>query len=245
VKRRTVIVDDEPEARARLRRLLAEHVDRVEIVGDAGDGLAAVSSIESLAPDLAFLDIEMPGLNGFQLLDSLPHKSWPLIVFTTAYDQYAIRAFEIHALDYLLKPVTKDRLAECLDRIEQLSSELARTRLDQARREQRPMERLLARSGAKQVIVQVQDVLAFHADDKLVFARTPAGRFTLSVTLKELEERLDSEAFCRVHRQAIIQLRHARELHALAGGHYLLKLSDGSEVEVGRSFSKDFRERFG
>jgi len=243
--RRAIIVDDEAGARARLRRLLAEHKDRIEIVGEAGDGIAAVSAIESLDPDLVFLDIEMPGLTGFQLLDSLPREGWPLVVFTTAYDQYAVRAFEVHALDYLLKPVTKDRLAECLNRLEPLSSELSRNRLDRARREQRPLERLLARSGTKHVIVQVHDVFAFQSDDKLVFARTPAGRFTLGITLKELEERLNPEYFCRVHRQAIIQLKHARELYALAGGHYLLRLSDGSEVEVGRSFSKDFRARFG
>ena len=135
MKRRTFIVDDEPEARARLRRLLAKHGDRVEIVGEAGDGFTAISGIESLTPDLAFLDVEMPGLNGFQLLDSMPREKWPLIVFTTAYDQYAIQAFEIHALDYLLKPVTTDRLGECLKRLDQLSSELSRTRLDRARRE--------------------------------------------------------------------------------------------------------------
>jgi two-component system, LytTR family, response regulator len=245
LKRRAIIVDDESDARARLRRLLAAHADQVEIVGEAADGIAAVSTIESLSPDLGFLDIEMPGLNGFQLLDSLPRASWPLIIFTTAYDQYAIRAFEVHALDYLLKPVTKDRLGECLQRLALLSAELSRSRLDRARREQRPLERLLARSGARHMIVQVQDVIAFEADDKLVFARTVNGRFMLNVTLKELEERLDSEGFCRVHRQTIVQLRHARELHALAGGHYLLRLSDGSDVEVGRNFSRDFRARFG
>jgi two-component system, LytTR family, response regulator len=245
LKRRAIIVDDEPDARARLRRLLAGHTDQIEIVGEAADGIAAVSALESLSPDLGFLDVEMPGLNGFQLLDSLPRASWPLIVFTTAYDQYAIRAFEVHALDYLLKPVTKERLGECLQRLELLSTELSRSRLDRARREDRPLERLLARSGAKHMIVQVQDVIAFEADDKLVFARTANGRFMLNVTLKELEERLDSEGFCRVHRQTIVQLRHARELHALAGGHYQLRLSDGSDVEVGRNFSRDFRARFG
>jgi two-component system LytT family response regulator len=245
LKRRAIIVDDESDARARLRRLLAAHADQVEIVGEAADGISAVSTIESLSPDLGFLDIEMPGLNGFQLLDSLPRASWPLIIFTTAYDQYAIRAFEVHALDYLLKPVTKDRLGECLQRLALLSAELSRSRLDHARREQRQLERLLARSGAQHMIVQVQDVIAFEADDKLVFARTVNGRFMLNVTLKELEERLDSEGFCRIHRQTIVQLRHARELHALAGGHYRLRLSDGSNVEVGRNFSRDFRARFG
>ena len=134
MKRRAIIVDDEADARARLRRLLAGHADQIEIVGEAADGISAVSTIESLSPDLGFLDIEMPGLNGFQLLDSLPRASWPLVVFTTAYDQYAIRAFEVHALDYLLKPVTKDRLGECLQRLEPLSAELSRSRLDRARR---------------------------------------------------------------------------------------------------------------
>jgi two-component system, LytTR family, response regulator len=245
LKRRAIIVDDEADARSRLRRLLAEHEERVEIVGEAPDGIAAVSAITSLTPDLAFLDVEMPGLNGFQLLDSLPRESWPLVVFTTAYDQYAIRAFEVHALDYLLKPVTKDRLGDCLRRLEMLSTELSRSRLDHARRDERPLERLLARAGAKHVIVQVGEVIAFEADDKLVFARTSTGRVMLSITLKELEERLDPSRFCRIHRQTIIQLRHARELHPMAGGHYLLRLSDGSDVEVGRSFSREFRSRFG
>jgi DNA-binding LytR/AlgR family response regulator len=103
----------------------------------------------------------------------MPREKWPLIVFTTAYDHYAIQAFEIHALDYLLKPVTTDRLGECLKRLDQLSSELSRTRLDRARREQRPLERLLARSGSKQVVVQVQDVLAFQADNRLVLLALP------------------------------------------------------------------------
>ena len=213
-------------------------------MGEAADGPAAVAAIESLTPDLVFLDIEMPGLNGFQVLDSLPRGLWPLVIFTTAYDQYAIRAFEVHALDYLLKPVIQARLDECLSRLDRLSTELSRSRLDQARRDQRPLERLLARSGAKIVIIHIDEVIAFEAEDKLVFARIRGGRLNLSMTLKELEERLDPKAFCRVHRQTIVQMKHARELHSLAGGHYLLRLSDGSEVEVGRSFSHDFRARF-
>jgi len=120
-----------------------------------------------------------------------------------------------------------------------------RARLDEARRENRPLERLMARSGSKLVVVNVDDVIAFQSDDKLVFARTPQGRFVLNVTMKELEERLNSESFCRVHKQAIVQMSHAREVHSLAGGHYLLKLSDGSDVQIGRNYVKDFRARFG
>jgi two-component system LytT family response regulator len=245
VKRRAVIVDDEREARRRLERLLAEHGDEIEIVGEAADGPSAVKAIEKLTPDVVFLDIEMPGLDGFGVLDSLPRDDWPVVVFTTAYGHYAIRAFEVHALDYLLKPITQKRLAECLARLEAIKPADQRQRLDEARRDSRPLERLMARASSKLIVVNVKDVVAFESEDKLVFARTPQGRFVLSVTMKELEERLPPDVFCRVHKQAIVQLSHARELHSLAGGHYLLKLSDGSEVQIGRNYARDFRARFG
>jgi two-component system LytT family response regulator len=245
VNRRALIVDDEPEARRRLARLLAAHSGRVGVVGEAEDGLAAVEAIQKLTPDLVFLDIEMPGLDGFGVLDSLPQDEWPIVIFTTAYDQYAIRAFEVHALDYLLKPVTQQRLTECLSRLDAIRPGAHRHRLEEARRDDRTIERLMARSGSKLVVVNVKDVIAFESQDKLVFARTAQGRSVLNVTMKELEERLNSNLFCRVHKQAIGQLSQARELHSLAGGHYLLKLADGSEVEIGRSYAREFRSRFG
>src|SRR5206468_5842978 len=129
--------------------------------------------------------------------------------------------------------------------IEELRPETQRNRLDDARRDNRPLERLMARSGTKLIVVNVGDVVVFESEDKLVFARTPHGRFVLNITMKELEERLDQAVFCRVHKQAIVQLAHAREVHSLAGGHYLLKLSDGSDVQIGRNYARDFRARFG
>src|SRR5205823_4044595 len=147
--RRALIVDDEPEARRRLVRLLAAHSDRIGIVGEAVDGAAAVDAIQKLNPDVVFLDIEMPGLDGFGVLDSLPQEEWPIIIFTTAFNQYAIRAFEVHALDYLLKPVTQKRLAECLSRLDALRPGAHRNRLEEARRDDRTLERLMARSGSK------------------------------------------------------------------------------------------------
>jgi two-component system LytT family response regulator len=245
VKRRALIVDDEREARRRLERLLAQHSAEIEIVGEAADGLRAVDAIQSLSPDIVFLDIEMPGLDGFGVLDSLPQDEWPIIVFTTAYGHHAIRAFEVHALDYLLKPITPKRLAECITRFDGIKTGSHRSHLDEARRDQRPLERLMARSSSKLIVVNVKDVIAFESDDRLVFARTPQGRFVLNITMKELEDRLDADVFCRVHKQAIVQLSHAREVHSLAGGHYLLKLDDGSEVQIGRNYSKEFRARFG
>jgi len=244
VKRRALIVDDEREARRRLARLLAVHSDEIEIVGEAVDGPSAVEIIQKLQPDVIFLDIEMPGLDGFGVLDSLPADEWPIVVFVTAYGHYAIRAFEVHALDYLLKPVTPKRLAESIARLSSIQPAAQRARLDQARRDNRPLERLMVRSGSKLILVNVKDVIAFESEDKLVFARTHDGRFVLNTTMKELEERLDPSVFCRVHKQAIVQLSHAREVHALAGGHYVLKLADGSEVQIGRNYSREFRARF-
>ena len=245
MKRRALIVDDEREARHRLARLLAAHSDEIGVAGEANDGPSAVGMIEKARPDIVFLDIEMPGLDGFGVLDSLPREQWPVVIFVTAYGHYATRAFDIHALDYLLKPVTAKRLADCVARLREMRPAAQRARLEEARRDNRPLERLMVRSASKLLVVNVDDVIAFQSDDKLVFARTPQGRFVLNITMKELEERLNAQTFCRVHKQAIVQISHAREVHSLAGGHYLLKLSDGSDVQIGRNYAKDFRARFG
>ena len=245
MKRRALVVDDEREARRRLIRLLSEHTERVEVAGEAEDGLAAVEQIQSLEPDLVFLDIEMPGLDGFGVLDSLSEDDWPAVVFTTAYGHYATRAFEVHALDYLLKPITQKRLNECLERLDKMRASAHRKQLEEVRRENRRLDRLLARSGQKMVVINVADVVAFESEDRLVFARTASARLVLNITMKELEDRLDPEVFCRVHKQAIVQLAYAREIHSLAGGHYLLRLADGSEVQIGRNYAREFRSRFG
>ena len=245
MKRRALVVDDEREARRRLIRMLAEFSDQIEVAGEAHDGLSAVEQIQKLEPDVVFLDIEMPGIDGFGVLDSLSEEDWPVVIFTTAYGHYATRAFDVHALDYLLKPVSRQRLTECLNRLETTAAPVHRRNLDGARSDGRRLERLLARSGQKMVVIQVQDVIAFESEDRLVFARTAAGRFVLNITMKELEDRLDPQVFCRVHKQAIVQLAYAREIHALPGGHYLLRLADGSEVQIGRNYAREFRSRFG
>ena len=245
MKRRALVVDDEREARRRLIRMLAEFSDDIEVAGEAHDGLSAVEQIQKLEPDVVFLDIEMPGIDGFGVLDSLSEEDWPVVIFTTAYGHYATRAFDVHALDYLLKPVSRQRLSECLNRLETTAARVHRRNLDGARSDGRRLERLLARSGQKMVVIQVQDVIVFESEDRLVFARTAAGRLVLNITMKELEDRLDPQVFCRVHKQAIVQLAHAREIHALAGGHYLLRLADGSEVQIGRNYAREFRSRFG
>jgi len=239
-----VLIDDEPQALQKLHRLLGEHEDQIQIVGEAADGLAAVEAIERLSPDVVFLDIEMPGLSGFGVLDSIPHDRWPAVVFTTAFEHYAIRAFEVHAVDYLLKPVNRERLAECVARLDGTPRQAQRAQLDEARR-QRKLERVLVRRSSKLVVISVDDVAVFESENKLVFVRTAEGRFVLNMSMREIEERVDRELFCRVHKQAIVRLSLVREIHALAGGQYVAKLCDGYEVQVGRNYAHEFRSRFG
>jgi two-component system LytT family response regulator len=244
MRRSAIIVDDEPQALQKLHRLLQEHEDQIQIVGEAADGLAAVEAIQRFSPDVAFLDIEMPGLNGFGVLDSIPQDQWPTVVFTTAFEHYAIRAFEVHAIDYLLKPINRERLAECVGRLDATPPQAQRAQLDEARRH-RKLERILVRRGSKLVVIPVEDVAVFESENKLVFVRTAEGRFVLNVSMKEIEERVDPALFSRVHKQAIVRLALVREIHALAGGQYVAKLCDGYEVQVGRNYAHEFRSRFG
>jgi two-component system LytT family response regulator len=244
MKRSAIIVDDEPQALHKLHRLLAEHEDQIQIVSEAADGLSAVDAIKRFSPDVVFLDIEMPGLNGFGVLDSIPQDQWPTVVFTTAFEHYAIRAFEVQAIDYLLKPINRDRLAECVARLDKTPPQAQRAQIDEARR-QRKLERILVRRASKLVVISVEDVAVFESENKLVFVRTAEGRFLLNMSMKEIEERVDPELFCRVHKQAIVRLSLVREIHALAGGQYVAKLCDGYEVQVGRNYAHEFRSRFG
>ena len=244
MKRSAVLIDDEPQALQKLHRLLGEHGEQIQIVGEAADGPSAVEAIERLAPDVVFLDIEMPGLNGFGVLDSIPKDRWPAVVFTTAFEGYAIRAFEVHAVDYLLKPINRERLAECVAYLDKTPPQAQRAQIDEARRQHR-LERILIRRGHRLVVIGVDDVAVFESENKLVFARTAEGRFPVSMSMKEIEDRVDRESFCRVHKQAILRLSLVREIHALPGGQYVAKLCDGSEVQVGRNYAHEFRSRFG
>lgn len=244
MRRSAVIVDDEPQALQKLHRLLGEHEDQIQIVGEAADGLAAVEAIERFSPDVVFLDIEMPGLNGFGVLDSIPQDQWPTVVFTTAFEHYAIRAFEVHAVDYLLKPINRERLAECVARLGGTPPQTQRAQLNEARH-QRKLERVLVRRASKLFVIPVEEVAVFESEDKLVFVKTAEGRFNLNMSMKEIEERMDRNMFCRVHKQAIVRLSLVREIQAVPGGQYLAKLCDGYEVQVGRNYAHEFRSRFG
>jgi DNA-binding LytR/AlgR family response regulator len=249
---RLLIVDDEPPARGRTRRLLGG-IAGIEIAGEAGSAAEAREKIASLAPDLLLLDIQMPGEDGFALLQSLDPR--PAVVFITAFDQYAVRAFEENAVDYLLKPFRRERLEEALararhdlERPEELSrrlSELLGQVAGPAPSDR--LERFTVRIGNRQLILRAAEVLWFGAEDKLVFAATADNRHYVNFTLDELERRLDPRGFARVHRGAIVNLDWAAALRPGFAGTWRLQLKDEArtEVPVSRNRARALKQRLG
>ena len=229
---KALIVDDEPLARRELRRLLAAHRS-IQIVGEAGDIDEARECIESLAPEVVFLDIQMPGGTGFDLLTRLDRV--PRIIFTTAYDRYAVTAFEVNALDYLLKPIEPERLAAALDKLQAAAGR--ETHKDS------PLEQLFVRDGPRCWFIPVRDVSVFSAEGNYVRIQWGQERPLLGRSLAALESRLDPQRFFRANRQQIINLESIRSVELGAGGRLHVQLNDDLEVQISRRQARQFRER--
>ncbi len=231
---RTVLVDDEQPARDRLRQLLGAHND-VEVVGEAEDGLQAAERIAELTPDLVLLDIQMPGASGLDVAASLGPPR-PAVIFCTAYDQYAVDAFELSAIDYLLKPVNRARLAAALDRVRQNTALRDRDRAIDAvtRSEGLAPTRFLARRGARFRVVPLQEVVAFTFVDGVTHLLTATEQLSMQPTLAALARRLDPAAFFQVSRSAIIRLDAIREARPFADGNGEIVLANGQTIAVAR-----------
>jgi two-component system LytT family response regulator len=241
---RALLVDDEQPARERLGRLLAAF-DDVEIVGEAEDGEQAMERIASLAPDVVFLDIQMPGCSGMEVVVSLPAPR-PRIVFCTAYDAYAVDAFELHAVDYLLKPVSGARLRQTIERLRRSAGPEVEESLARAGREQGAQPaRFLARRGSRYHVVPAAEVLCFVSEGSLTKLRTKDQHFWMEPTLADLEARLDPARFFRVSRAAIVSLDALREVVPAGAGLAEVALADGSRLEVSRRRLKGLLERLG
>jgi two-component system, LytTR family, response regulator len=230
---RTLLIDDEQPARERLRQLLAVHPD-VEVVGEAADGIEAAEKIAELAPDLVLLDIQMPGASGLDVAASLGRPR-PAVIFCTAFDQYAVDAFELSAIDYLLKPVNRARLAAALDRVRSSVQPRGRERaldnLSQANG--LSPTRFLARRGARFRVVPVHEVVAFTFVDGVTHVITPTEQLTMQPTLASLARRLDG-TFFQVSRTAIIRLDAVREAKPFADGTGEITLASGTTMLVAR-----------
>ena len=241
----SIIIDDEPLARERMRSLLERTDIKVSIIGEAGNGREAIPLIHEKRPSLIFLDIQMPGLDGFDVVDLIA-PPLPHIIFVTAFDQYALRAFEVHALDYLTKPVTLERLNRSLHRIHELLAE-SQTKQGigtlQEERKNQPLRKLTLQLGKKMRVVDPGDVRYFEAKDKLVFARLFDGKeYPTHFTLQTLEQRLDASQFMRTHRAFLVNTHTIRELSTWFSGTYQMRLDDGSTLPVSRRRARIVKE---
>ena len=232
---KTLLVDDEPLAVERLERLLAPHKELIHIIGRAYNGLDALEQITDLQPDLVFLDIQMPGLTGLALLDQLDRLPW--IVFCTAYDAYALEAFETYAIDYLLKPVSPQRLLKAIDKLRRLTPtdlEDLQTQLNAlaTRLAPPPLKRLQVRLGDRIRFLEIADVCFFRAAEKYVEACTYEETFLLSQSLNQLQDTLPPDDFIRIHRSALVNLKHVGEIIRHQNGTALVRLKNKAQTEL-------------
>lgn len=252
---RAFLVDDEALALKRLERMLAA-TGRAEVVGTSTDPVEAVPRILAAKPDVLFLDIEMPGLTGFEMLAELQPQPW--VVFTTAYGRYALEAFGVSAVDYLLKPIEAAQLDRALDKIERMRgasatppamAELIERLAAVARASQAPAypDRVASKVGERVEFIDLNQVSHFFASDKLTFAATPAKNYAVDYTIQELEQKLDPARFVRVHRATLVNVAHVQELHSWFAGRMMLRLKDPkhTEIAVSRDRVRAVKERLG
>lgn len=243
-----MIVDDEPLARQVLTSELAG-IPGAEVVGEAGNGAAALQQIALHRPDLVLLDLEMPGLGGFEVIQKLPDGPLPVIVIVTAYDQHAIQAYEAGAADYLLKPVRRERLEKAVDRARSLrgnrrvvaESIVRLTDLSPAENARRS-RKVVGRIGEEYHLLDVSDVLAFQADREIVWIVTARQRYMATQTLRAIDERLHGPLFQRVHRNCLVNVNHVRKMTPLTSQRWMLTLSNGQELIVSKRQARSVKD---
>ena len=255
MKLRVYLVDDEPLALARLRRLL-DQSEHVEVIGSTTTPEEAVAALTADPPDVCFLDIQMPRLSGFDVLDKLPRQ--PLVIFTTAYDQYALKAFAVNSVDYLLKPVDPQSLERALKKVESLrnSGKLSQPdlqalvkQLTDSLRETKPeyLERIASRLGDRVWFVDLDRVTHIYAEDKLTYAASEDKAYCVDHSIAELDKKLDPKKFFRIHRSTVVSLAWIKEVTSLPGGSLNIRLKDArnTDLTVARDRARDFRTRIG
>lgn len=243
---RTLIAEDEPLARRSLREMIQE-VEWLDLVGEATDGRQAVTQIDELKPDLVFLDVRMPELSGIEVLETVTHD--PAIVFTTAYDRYAVTAFELEAIDYLIKPFGRRRFLATLDRVRKRLDAAEpdhgdRSRARSALRKQ-PIRRLFARKGDRIFPIPIEAIIRIESCDDYCMVHADGKSHLLNLRLTELAARLDPERFLRVHRSHIVNLEQVSEMVPHDERRLMILLRDGSEVVASRAGSQRLRELIG
>ena len=252
---RTLVVDDEPLARAHLRALLTARGD-IEIVGECGDGRSAVAAIQERAPQLVLLDIQMPELDGLGVIREVGAEAMPAVVFVTAYDEHALEAFELHAFDYILKPVNRERFTRALDRVVGLvrseGGDVEQPRpsldalIDALRPDREALERLAVRVDGRVMFLRVVEIDWIEAADDQVRIHVGKNVVVHRATMAHLEDRLPARKFMRVHRSVLVNIERIREIQPWFQGDWMIVLADGTRVQSGKSYRsrvKEFIER--
>jgi two-component system LytT family response regulator len=244
---KTLIVDDEPVARKILREEL-ESIDDVEIVGEADNGAEALDKIAACRPDLVLLDLQMPGIGGLEVVRKLKHgPSMPVIVIVTAYDKYALQAFDAGAIDYLLKPVSQERLAEAVQRARRVTKQEAVERVAQLQEIAEPAasprtKRIVGRVGEEYFLLSADEIYAFQAEGDLVWIVTAKRKYLATQTLKVLQERLKNTGFRRIHRNALVNVDHVRKMSALSSQRWLITMSNDQEFIASKRQARSVRQ---
>jgi two-component system LytT family response regulator len=251
-KIQALIVDDERLARKRIRSLLKNERD-VEVVGECADGAEALAAIRKQSPDLVFLDVQMPEMDGFQVLQEVGGDRMPAVVFVTAYDKYALRAFEVHALDYLLKPFDEDRFGEALRRAKEqvlggsngeLHGRLIAL-IEHLRSGERYVDRLLVKASGRVLFLKTEDIDWIEAAGNYVRLHVGRESHLLRETMNTIETKLDPAHFLRIHRSTIVNLDRIKEMQPWFSGEYVVLLKDGTELRLSRGYRDKFDERLG
>jgi two-component system LytT family response regulator len=246
---RVLVVDDEAPARRLARSLLAE-MEEVEVVGDAASGQAAVDAIRKLRPDIVLLDVQMPGLDGFGVVAAVGVPSMPAVVFVTAYERYALRAFDVHAVDYLLKPFDNGRFRTAMERAivhvhtgrsSELSARLEAL-LDRLARDRSP-DRIALKIDDRHVLIDAAAIDCIEVSDKVVIVQTAEQIYRVRETLNRIEQRLPAEQFVRIHRSVIVNIKRVKEIQPWFQGDYVLIMKNGRRLMSGRAY-RDVVRRF-
>jgi two-component system LytT family response regulator len=249
-KIRTLVVDDEPLARERLTSLLAPEAD-IEVVGQCRDGEEAVTAIVDHNPDLVFLDVQMPGMNGFEVIEAVGSERMPLVIFVTAYDQHALKAFQVRALDYVLKPFDRERFQQALQRARAQiqrdeTGDLGRRLLalvKDLRRDQPKTDRLVVKSGGRLFFLRTDEIDWIEAAGNYVRLHVGPASHLLRETMNAIEGRLDSEKFFRIHRSRIVNMERIQEMQPWLNGEYAVLLRTGTRLTLSRGYREKLQER--
>ena len=246
---RTLIVDDMPLARERIKTFLAESKE-IEIVGECRDGGDAIAAIQKLKPDLVFLDVQMPGLNGFEVIELIGVEQMPAVIFVTAFDEFAIRAFEVNAVDYLLKPFNEERLSKTLKRAFRDIRHKQTGRLDrqlekllaEVKKETKYLQRIIIKSGDHTILLATSDIDWISAAGNYLEIHVGSETYLLRERLSVMEQKLSPDLFIRIHRSTIVKIDFIKAMHPLFNGDHLVVLCDDTELNMSRTYYEKLKQ---